>query len=327
MSRIRVLTTGGTIASRLDTSRGAVVSSVAGDELVASLGTRAPSGVLVEVQQFCNIGSFAMELDTAFRLAKLIDAVLADENVDGAVVTHGTDTMEESAFLADLVVRSSKPIVFTGAQRANDEPDGDGLRNLADAMRVAASPAAHELGAVIVFDSEIHAARDATKTHSSRLGTFASAEHGKLGEVDDEVVRISRRPPVREILAGKDLEPGVDLVRLALGVDGRFIRHAVATGSRGVVVEAFGRGNATPAVVEAVREASSCGVAVVACSRCPQGRVLPIYGGGGGVDLAAAGAIFCGDLSGIKARLLLAVLLGANLPPDSLRAAIKRAGR
>jgi L-asparaginase len=218
--------------------------------------------------------------------------------------------MEESSYLADLVVGSDKPVVFTGAQRHADEPDSDGPRNLAQAITVAAAPEARGLGAMVVFEGELHAARDAAKLHASRVGTFWSGEHGKLGEIDGERVVVQRRPTLRRTFAVNRIEPRIDLVRLAMGSDGRFIRCAVETGARGIVLEAFGRGNANHEVVAAIRDAVAQGLPVLVTSRCAQGRVKPVYGDGGGKDVAAAGAIFAGDLSGLKARVLLSVLLG-----------------
>lgn len=317
MTKVVVVSTGGTIASRVDHERGFVTSQVTGAELVRRLGVLAPA-VEIETDEFATIGSFLFDLDLVFRLTQRIAVHLADQAVAGVVVTQGTDTMEEASFMADVLIASDKPVVFTGAQRHADEPDSDGPRNLADAIRVAAAPEARGLGAMIVFEQELHAARDATKVHASRVGTFASAEHGKLGDVDGERVIVHRRPALRSNFKAERIEPQVDLVKLVMGSDARFIDHAEATGAKAIVLEAFGRGNATLAVVDAVRRATTRGIPVVVTSRCPQGRVEPIYGNGGGKDLLAAGAIFAGDLSGIKARILLSVLLAQPRSPVEL---------
>ncbi|MEX0853803.1 MAG: asparaginase [Bauldia sp.] len=310
MTKVVIVSTGGTIASRVDRERGFVTSQATGAELVGLL--LKPADVAIEVDEFVMVGSFQFDLDLVFRLTRRIAAHLDDPTVAGVVVTQGTDTMEESAFMADLLVGSDKPLVFTGAQRHADEPDSDGPRNLSDAIKVAAALEGRGLGAVIVFEQEIHAARDVTKVHAARVGTFASGEHGKLGEVDGERVIVHRRPTLRQAFAAEQIESRVDLVKLVMGSDGRFIDHAVADGARAIVLEAFGRGNATPAVVDAVRRATERGVLVVVTTRCPQGRVAPIYGNGGGTDLVSAGAVFAGDMSGIKARILLAVLLAGG---------------
>jgi L-asparaginase len=306
-----LITTGGTIASRHDAASASFVPAIGAEEMAGRLRAL-PHGVTLRPEAFCNIGSFRMDLPTAFALSRRIAAALEEPDVLGVVVTHGTDTMEETAFLVGLTTGGDKPIVFTGAQRTADEPDGDGPRNLGDAVRVAACPEARGLGTVIAFDGVFHAARDVRKTHTSRPGTFASGDHGKLGTVDEGYVRLYRRPAPLPVFAVERVEPRIDLIKMAMGADGRFLRWALADGTRGFVLEAFGRGNCPPAVVAAARDAVAAGVPVLVTSRCGDGRVLPLYGNGGGVDLAAAGAIFAGDLTGVKARILLAVLLGRD---------------
>jgi L-asparaginase len=318
MSRIVLVTTGGTVASRHDPKSGHTTASVGGDHLRQSL--RDPlDGVDLVVDEFCNVGSFAIDLPLAFSLAKRIGGHLADPATTGVVITHGTDTMEESAYLADLLVASDKPVVFTGAQRAADTHDPDGPRNIADAVRIAASPAAIGLGAMIAFEQEFHAARDVTKTHTSRVDAFASGEHGKLGEIDGGRVSVHRRPVLRKTFVAERIESRVDLIKLVMGSDGRFLRFAADSGAKGIVVEGFGRGNATPSAAEAVAEIIAAGIPVIITSRCPRGRVRPIYGNGGARDLERAGAIFAGDLSGPKARVLAAVMLGAGLSDEAMR--------
>lgn len=325
MRRVIVVATGGTIASRYSAEDGAVVSIAKGDELVTTLSSSL-ANIKVCTEQFSNVGSYSIDLPSAFQLARRLEALLGDDAIAGVVVTHGTDTMEESAYLSDLVIPSEKPVVFTGAQRRADDPSSDGPRNLADAVRVAADPAARGLGALIVFDQEIHAARDASKTHTSRVGAFTSAEHGKLGEIDGDEVIIQRRPIRRGVIETSRIDPCVDLIKTAMGCDDRLVRFAAESGARAIVLEAFGRGNAPPAVTEAVAQVIRRGVHVAITSRAPQGRVAPIYGRGGGADLAAAGALFAGDLSSIKTRVLLAVLLGAGADPATIRDALKHHG-
>jgi L-asparaginase len=192
MTRVVVLGTGGTIGSCFSAEHGAVIAGVCGDELVGNLGHFSPTMDVV-TEQFCNVGSFLFTLELAFGIVKRADQLLQDPEVAGVVVTCGADTMEEIAYLADLIVSSDKPIVFTDAQRHSGLPDNDGPRNLHSAILAAASKTTKELGAVIVFEDEIHAARDATKMDSSRVGSFSSAEHGKLGEIDGAAVIVSRR--------------------------------------------------------------------------------------------------------------------------------------
>jgi L-asparaginase len=304
-----LITTGGTIASRRNEKTGDVIASVNGADLRATL--RDPlDGIDLHVEEFCNIGSYAIDLPLAFALAARINEKLDDPDCDGVVVTHGTDTMEESAYMADLLLRTDKPVVFTGAQRAADQPDTDGPRNIADSVRLAAAPAARGLGAMICFEQEFHAARDVTKTHTSRVDTFMSGEHGKLGEIDNGQIVVHRRPTLRKFYAPSSIETNVELVKLTMGSTDGYIRYAADNGSKAIILEGFGIGNATPSVAKAVAQIVRDGVPVILTSRCPRGRVKPVYGNGGGKDLFDAGVIFAGDLNGPKARILASILLG-----------------
>ncbi|WP_142847177.1 asparaginase [Telmatospirillum sp. J64-1] len=323
MKKVAIIATGGTIASRYKPEQEEVTVGASSDFFRELATSRLPE-IPVTTSDFAGIGSYMMSLNQAFELVQAIGKFLADDAVSGVVVTHGTDTLEETAYMADLLLDSDKPVVFTGAQKAADDPESDGPRNVLDAIRVAASDAARGIGVLVVFDQEIHAARDVTKTHTSQLGTFQSAEHGKLGEVDQGQVVLHRRPLVRASFKCSAIEPRIDIIKLAMGADSRFIDCALASGTRGLVIEAFGRGNVTPDVLEGVKRAVAAGVAVVVTSRCPRGRVAPIYGLSGGVGLARAGAQFAGDLSGIKARILLSVLLGEGGDEAPLAEALGR---
>ena len=296
---IVVVSTGGTIAMRPDPTTGKLVPATTLDELLESLAW--PEAPPLELDDFVRVPSFDMHGSLALSLARRVL-----EHRAPAVVTHGTDTMEETVFLIDRLLQDeAPPVVLTGAQRPADETDRDGPRNLRDAIRVAASPGAGGRGAMIVFGGEIHAARDVRKVHTSSVRAFASPGYGPIGYVDGERVIFSRRPERRPPLPVPDELAAVDLIRLHAGSDARFLRTAVASGARAIVLEGTGRGNANEQVVEGVREAVAAGVPIIVCSRCAEGRVEPVYGRGGGRDLAEAGAVFAGDLAGPKARVLL----------------------
>jgi L-asparaginase len=310
-AKVVLIGTGGTIASRYDAQLGRTVASQRGEDLLAQV-PQLTEIAAIEVDDFATVPSFDLPAELAFRLAGRINQQLARADVTGVVVTHGTDTMEESCYLADLLLQSDKPAVFTGAQRPHDAPKPDGPGNLLGAVRTAAAPAACGLGAVICFADQIHAARDVTKVSASALVTFQSYDKGALGEVDAGRVVIHRRSVRRRSFAVDRLETRVALLRLYLGFDVGLVQAAFERGARGLVIEAFGRGNGPAALVPIVRDAVAAGVPVVVTSRCPSGRVEPIYGNGGGKDLADAGAVFAGDLKGPKARLLLMVLLAGS---------------
>jgi L-asparaginase len=323
--RVVVIGTGGTIASRYDPALGRKVAAMSGSELLALLPGAAEIAE-IEVDNFATVASFHMSAGFALSLAQRVDATLRRPEVTGTVVTHGTDTMEESVYLTELLVDSPKPVVFTGAQRSADEADADGPRNLLNSIRAAASPVAAGLGAMICFNDELHAARDVTKVQASAVQTFQSYDHGKLGGIDGDRVVIDRRPVPRPCYRADRLEERVDLIKLVLGIDARPIDGALAAGSRAIVLEAFGLGNATREIAAGVARAVAAGVPVAVTSRCPAGRVKPVYGGGGGGrDLEDAGAIFVPGLSGVKARLLLMVLLADQPSIDELRRRIAAA--
>jgi len=313
-----VLSTGGTIMARADPDTGKLVPAVSASELVEMMAW--PEAPELEVEDFTSVPSWDLHGNLALRLARRAREHAGREGVAGVVVPHGTDTMEENVYLADLLLGDgATPVVFTGAQRAASEPDADGPANLRNAIRVATSPAARGRGATICFAGEVHAAREVRKVHTSALRAFDSPGYGPIGHVDGDVVAFRRAPERRAAFDPDRLETRVDLVRLYAGADGRFVRAAVDSGARAIVLEATGRGNANDAIVAAVRDAVAAGVAVVVCSRALAGRVEPAYGRGGGADLAEAGALFAGDLAGPKARVLLQVALGAGTgPADAL---------
>ena len=321
--RVVLLATGGTIASRHDPALGRTVASQRAEALLAALPGRLDD-VDVEIENLATMPSFDMTLDFAFALARRIAALCRQPDVSGVVVTHGTDTMEETSWLADLLLDGEAPAVFTGAQRAADDPQSDGPHNLLDALRVAGSPLARGIGAVVCFNGAIHAARDVTKVHTSAVETFQSYERGALGEVDGSRVIARRRPGLRRTFEVDRLQTDVALFRLAIGIDLAPLDDLVARAPAGLVIEGFGRGNGPRALASRVRDAVAGGCVVVMTSRCPTGRVEPIYGGGGGGrDLADAGALFGGDLKGAKLRLLLMVLLGQTRDRTEIEALLR----
>jgi L-asparaginase len=314
-----VVSTGGTIAMRPDPATGKLVPAVSGEELVELLAW--PDGPELEVDDFVGVPSFDIHGELALALARRVSEHARRPDVAGVVVTHGTDTMEETVYLVDRLLDADTPVVLTGAQRGADEGDADGPRNFRDAVRAAVEPSARGRGAMIAFAGELHAAREARKVHTSAVRAFASPGYGPIGQVDGERVVFGRRPERRPPLPAPAELGRVDLIRLHAGSDGRFVRASVDSGAQAIVLEGTGRGNANDQVVEAVQEAVGSGVAVAVCSRCVEGRVEPVYGRGGGRDLAEAGALFAGDLAGPKARVLLQLALGAGLDPGTSLAA------
>ncbi|MEJ1109582.1 MULTISPECIES: asparaginase [unclassified Kribbella] len=275
-------------------------------------------GADVEVVEVLRTHSFNLTLAEVLKLAAVVLEEIRTPGVDGVVVTHGTDTMEETAFLLDLLLRAHETVVLTGAQRHAGEADSDGPRNLADAVRVAGDPGARGLGAVIVMAGRIHPARTVRKAHTVAADAFASPDGGPIGAVDVTGPRVwsrpVRAPGFRLDELGSSLAR-VDVVSLHLDADDTQLVACVAAGAHGIVLAALGAGNPTPAVLRTVAACVRDGIPVLVTSRCGAGPAVPVYGAGGGADLAAAGAVFAGDLGSAKARLLLAAALTAEPTP------------
>jgi L-asparaginase len=310
--KVVVVSTGGTIAMRADPASGKLVPAVSGEEVVEML--RWPDAPPLELDDFAHVPSFDMHGELTRSLADRVAEHCRRDDVAAAVVTHGTDTMEETVYTVDRLHASGKPVVFTGAQRAADEADTDGPRNLRNAILVALAADSADRGALVTFAGEIHAAREVRKVHTSALAAFGSPGYGPLGHVDGDQVGYRRRPDRSPPFPRPEgALPPVDLIRLHAGSDDRFLRCSLELGSRAIVLEATGRGNANEQVLPGVAAAVEAGVPVVICSRCLAGRVEPVYGRGGGKDLLEAGALFGGDLAGPKARVLVQLALAAGV--------------
>ena len=259
-------------------------------------------------------------------LSHVVAAQLADERVDGVVVTHGTDTLAETACLLDLVLRSEKPVVLGGAMRNSSEAGWDGPANLRSAVRVAVDPEARGLGVLVVMNDELIAAAEATKTHTESENAFQARDFGPLGVADKDRVIVSRRRIAREHIPATRLEESVEIIKLSAGSDGRFIRRAIEDGARGLVLEALGLDNVPVTALSEVERAIQRGIPVVITSRCPRGRVFDTYAyPGAGRPLRRAGAILGGLLPSHKARIKLMLLLGAGRTLDEIRTSFEAA--
>ena len=317
MARVHVITTGGTIAMRHDQAAGGAVPALRSEDFIRQLGSEVTA---TEWEEHCNLPSAHFTLETIWGLRMRVAELVGDDDVLGIVVTHGTDTMEETAYLLDLTVDSGKPIVLTGAMRTASDEGYEGMANLSSAIRVAASLAARDLGALVVMNQEIHAARDVAKTHTQSLDTFKSLSYGPLGRVDADRVVVDRRV-VRQHIPCSRLEPDVHLIKLTVGIDDTFLRHLLNREAAGVVIEALGGGRVPPWWLRTIREAIQQGMAIVIASRCPSGRVYDGYGYEGAYkDLLEAGAVFAEGVTGQKARIKLMVALGSGRHREHLQA-------
>jgi L-asparaginase len=318
LPKVLVIGTGGTIAGGVDPATGKAKNLTAKDlvQLVPSLKGK----VSIEEEDFVRIGSSSMTPDIQFRLASRVQELFQKRpDLAGIVITHGTDSLEETAYLVDLVYGDERPVVFAAAQRPPRVSDSDGPRNLEGAILTAIAPKSRAKGALVVLNDDIHSARYVTKTHSIAVESFGSGKKGMLGTIDGGQVIYYNTPLNRLKIETPQIDPKVDLIRLVAGDTGKFILHAADTKSSGIVIEAFGRGNMPEPVEDAVLKVRKAGVLVVIVTRTQEGRVeLP-------AGLIKEGVVEGEDLGGLKARILLMLALGTTHDPAKIQHLFRQA--
>jgi L-asparaginase len=320
--RVAVVFTGGTISMLPDPVTGAAVPALDGAALLARLpGLEAIAEL--EAIDWGLVPASHLRFSQILEVGAVIRAAAERDDIEGVVVVQGTDVLEETSFAWDLLHTADTPVVVVGAMRNAGEPDYDGPVNMRDAVAVAVDPRMRGAGVLVVMAGQVLAADEATKTDSQALDTFQALEHGPLGHiVEGRAVMERVRGPRRTLPAppAAAVEP-IALLTAVVSTDGSLLRAALELGHRGVVVEATGAGNTDPDLLAAAVEAMAAGVPVVLTTRCASGAVGPLYGfPGGGRTWAQAGAILAGSLSGPKARVALALGLGAGLDEAGLRA-------
>jgi L-asparaginase len=310
--RVHLMFTGGTISMKVDPSTGAAVPALSGRDIVSQVpGVR--KAVRLTLEDYARLPGPHIGPRWMWGLKKRIEAHLADPRIDGVVVAHGTDTIEETAFLVDLTTASRKPVVFCGAMRTLGEAGSDAPSNLLIAVQTAANPAARGHGVLLALGEQILAAGEAVKTHTQSLSAFKS-EIGPVAILDRSGVKFVRSPVRRRFVKTGAIDPRVDLHVMAAGSGGTLIRASLLSGVRGLVIEGTGAGNVPPLAVPAIEEAIKASVPVVIASRCGSGSVAPLYGyDGGGAQLRRMGCVLGGNLVGHKARILLMAALGGRV--------------
>lgn len=304
--KIVVLTTGGTIACTAD-SNGALIPTVSGEDLVAPLRQRfTPGSMDISVRELTRLDSASMTLADIDEIVAAVHDVLADESVTGVVVTHGTDSMEETAVAVDTFHSDHRPVVLTGAQLPADHPEADGPGNLFEAIIVAADDSARGIGALIVFGHAVLPARGAVKWHTTDTLSFAT--NGPEEPTRPEPVPATALEHTR-----------VDVVYAYPGAGREVVDAVRAAGTQGIVVEAMGAGNVGREMAIALDEAMEEGIPVIITTRTPRGDVHGSYGGaGGGATLAAKGALGSGYFRAGQARVLLAIAIASGRHPATL---------
>lgn len=317
MKHLLVIHTGGTISMSQDQSNKVVTNDINPISLHQDVINQYAQ--IDELNPF-NVPSPHMTIQHVKQLKDIILEAVTNKYYDGFVITHGTDTLEETAFLLDLILGIEQPVVITGAMRSSNEIGSDGLYNYISAIRVASDEKARHKGVMVVFNDEIHTARNVTKTHTSNTNTFQSPNHGPLGVLTKDRVQFHRMPYRQQALENVNEKLNVPLVKAYMGMPGDIFSFYSREGIDGMVIEALGQGNIPPSALEGIQQLVSLNIPIVLVSRSFNGIVSPTYAyDGGGYQLAQQGFIFSNGLNGPKARLKLLVALSNNLDKAEIK--------
>ena len=323
LPRVFVLATGGTIAGSAASPED-VTGYRSGVIGIGELLSAVPKlGAFADVsgEQLCNIDSKDMTDEILIRLAARVNEILAKDEADGIVITHGTDTMEETAFFLSLTVKTDKPVVLTGAMLPATARDADGPGNLLDAVRVAAHPESADKSVLVVMNGKIFAASEVTKAHTTKLDALASPDFGPLGCVDESDVAFDRAPHLTQLHFSAEASlPRVDILYGHEGDDGALVEAALHAGAKGIVYAGMGNGSIPAKAEKALAKASENGIIVVRASRSNSGPVVPAA-----PSYAAAGFIDSGVLNPQKARVLLRLALGETKNREEVQRILSQA--
>ncbi|HHW7942517.1 TPA: asparaginase [Staphylococcus aureus] len=318
MKHLLVIHTGGTISMSQDQSNKVVTNDI--NPISMHQDVINQYAQIDELNPF-NVPSPHMTIQHVKQLKDIILEAVTNKYYDGFVITHGTDTLEETAFLLDLKLGIEQPVVITGAMRSSNEIGSDGLYNYISAIRVASDEKARHKGVMVVFNDEIHTARNVTKTHTSNTNTFQSPNHGPLGVLTKDRVQFHHMPYRQQALENVNEKLNVPLVKAYMGMPGDIFSFYSREGIAGMVIEALGQGNIPPSALEGIQQLVSLNIPIVLVSRSFNGIVSPTYAyDGGGYQLAQQGFIFSNGLNGPKARLKLLVALSNNLDKAEIKA-------
>lgn len=317
--KVAIVFTGGTISMTVDEKIGAAIPTLSGEQIM-SMVTNMDKVANIEVCNFAEIPGPHMTPERLIELKHYVESLLEREDICGAVITHGTDSLEETAYFLDLTISSQKPVIVTGAMRSSSELGYDGPSNLSASVCTAVSDKAIGKGVLIVLNNEVLLASEATKTDTLALNTFKPLSKGPLGLIDCNELVIFKNTEERTIIDTDKIETNVALFKSGIGMDDEFIKFAADSGYKGIIIEAMGRGNLPPKMYEGVKYAREKNIPVVIVSRCHSGRVFDSYGYlGSGRDLRNIGCIFGGELPGQKARIKLMLALGKTNNLDEIK--------
>lgn len=303
----------------IDENTGGAVPRYSGSELM-NLIPQAKEAAEIVVHDFGKYPGPHMTPELMLKLSKCIKVELQKENYAGVIVTHGTDTLEETAYLLDLTIKTSIPVVLIGSMKNSSAADWDGPRNLMDAVSICLNKNCRDLGVLVCLNGEINAASEVTKIFTDEVDTFSSLDFGALGFVQNGRVILNRLPRKLEHIETSEINTNVDLLTVYAGMDEKFFRLSADSGAEGLVVEALGVGNVPPAAFEGIKYVVEKKIPVILVSRCPAGETLDIYSyPGAGKWLHKIGVIFSDYLNGQKARIKLMLALGKTTDYGELK--------
>lgn len=312
--KILVLHTGGTISMQADAS-GAVVTS---SDNPMNHVSNPLEGIQVHALDFFNLPSPYIKPKHMLALYQKIKEEA--DNYDGVVITHGTDTLEETAYFLDTMKIPHMPIVLTGAMRSSNELGSDGVYNYLSALRVASDDKAADKGVLVVMNDEIHAAKYVTKTHTTNVGTFQTPTHGPLGLIMKQEILYFKTAEPRVRFDLDHIQGLVPIISAYAGMTDELIDMLDLEHLDGLIIQAFGAGNIPKETAQKLENLLQKGIPVALVSRCFNGIAEPVYAyQGGGVQLQKSGVFFIKELNAQKARLKLLIALNAGLTGQDLK--------
>lgn len=319
MKNVLVVFTGGTFSMMIDEKTGGAVPRFSGEELLRKI-PEAKTLAKITCHDFGKYPGPHMTPQLMFKLSRIIKKLISKKKFDGVIITHGTDTLEETAYLLDLTNNTEIPIVVIGSMKNSSEQDWDGPQNLIDAIHVCLNQNCKNLGVLVCLNGEINAASEVTKIYTEQIDSFRSLDFGALGFVQSGKVILNRLPRKLETIKTKKIITNVDLLTVYAGMDEKFFRYSAQSNVKGLVVEALGVGNVPPAAFEGIKYVIEKNIPVVLVSRCPAGETLDIYSyPGAGKWLNKIGVIFADYLNGQKARIKLMLALGITRDQKKLK--------
>src|SRR3990170_8026107 len=319
MKNILVVFTGGTFSMMLDEKTGGAVPRFSGKELLRKI-PEAKKLAKITCYDFGKYPGPHMTPELMFKLSQTIKKIISKKKFDGVIVTHGTDTLEETAYLLDLTIKTEIPIVVIGSIKNSSEQDWDGPQNLIDAIYICLNQNCKNLGVLVCLNGEINAASEVTKIYTEQIDSFRSLDFGALGFMQNGKVVINRPPRKLETINTNKIISNVDLLTVYAGMNEKFFKFSADSGVEGIIVEALGVGNVPPAAFVGIKYAIDKNIPVVLVSRCPAGETDNIYGyPGAGKWLNEIGVVFTDFLNGQKARIKLMLALSVTKDHNELK--------